>query len=289
MNSNQLKQFIAIAEEENITRASQALFMSQSALSNTLKLLEEELGCNLFDRKSNRLILNSNGTNLLGYAKKITELIEAAEQSFKTDKNQRQRVNIATSSHLYFSTFFKCSPLLIKKYHFKVVESNYNDIFDFLDRKNCDMVIAPDYPNIHKKLDRFDRVLLGKEQLWVCLPANHPFSEKQEISVRELSGEQFLAFDNDGDFRWQDFLFMKKGYSLDYFMELPRGYTRNNNDSSWIDMPSFLTSLACNSQICNKANYKFIPISDPEATRNVHLWYKAGTAELVNNLLKDFL
>lgn len=55
MNSNQLKQFIAIAEEENITRASQALFMSQSALSNTLKLLEEELGCNLFDRKSNRI------------------------------------------------------------------------------------------------------------------------------------------------------------------------------------------------------------------------------------------
>lgn len=116
MNSNQLKQFIAIAEEENITHASQKLFMSQSALSNTLKLLEEELGVEL---------------------------------------------------------------------------------------------------------------------LLFLVPFGHPYREKDSISISELDGADFLSFENEFDFRWQDYLAMSKGNGIEYYAELPRGYTRNHDISDF--------------------------------------------------------
>lgn len=81
--------------------------MSQSALSNTLKLLEEELDCQLFDRKSNRLVLNTNGMKLFGYAKQAIKLIETAEQEFKVPKRKKCVIKIVTSSHMYFTFFSK--------------------------------------------------------------------------------------------------------------------------------------------------------------------------------------
>lgn len=287
LNSNQLKQFIAIAEEENITRASQKLFMSQSALSNTLKLLEEELGCNLFDRKSNRLVLNANGKKLFGYAKKTIELLDLAERDLKAAKHSKPSINIAVSSHLYFSTFFKSNISLWRKYHLKVLENSFSDIFDLLDRRNCDIAIAPDYPDIHRNLDRFERILLGKEQLMVCFPVAHPLGGKESVAISELNGEQFYSFENDIDFRWQDYLFMQKGYFVDYCLELPRGYTRSA-DGFGIDYPSFLTSFGYKVSGDSSPDYRFVPISDPEATRNIYIWYKTESEELVKNVIREF-
>lgn len=288
MNSNQLKQFIAIADEENITRASQKLFMSQSALSNTLKLLEEELGCQLFDRKANRLVLNANGARLFQYAKQIVGLIEAAEREFRTTRNQKVEINIATSSHLYFTSFFTNNVTLMGKYHLKVVECSYSDIFDLLDRKNCDAALAPDYPQIHKNLDRFQRIWLGEEHLGLIFPIDHPLSTRDSVSITELNREQFLSFENDIGFRWQDYLCMAKGVSMEYCLELPRGYSRTN-DISGLSFPSFLSSLVKNSVTPDNPYYRYVPLNDAEATRNVYLWYKAESAELVSTTIREFL
>ncbi len=288
MNSNQLKQFIAIADEENITRASQKLFMSQSALSNTLKLLEEELGCQLFDRKANRLVLNANGAKLFRYAKQVVDLIDSAEREFRTTRNQKLELNIATSSHLYFTSFFKNNVSLMGKYHLKVVECSYSDIFDLLDRKNCDAALAPDYPQIHKNLGRFKRFLLGKEHLGLIFPVNHPLSTRESVSIKELNGEQFLSFENDVGFRWQDYLCMAKGVSMEYCLELPRGYSRTN-DITGLNFPSFLSSLVKNSVTPDNPLYRYVPLNDEEATRNVYLWYKEDSAPLVETTIKEFL
>lgn len=288
MNSNQLKQFIAIAEEENITRASQKLFMSQSALSNTLKLLEEELDCQLFDRKSNRLVLNTNGMKLFGYAKQAIKLIETAEQEFKVPKRKKCVIKIVTSSHMYFTSFFKKNIALMSKYHLKVMECSYSDVFEFLDGKNCDMVLAPDYPKIHKGLARFERVLLGEEQLCVVFPIEHPLSVKNFVCTSELHGEQFFSFENDIEFRWQDYLFMQKGYSVDYCVELPRGYTRTN-DISDLKFPCFLSSLVKESVASYKSKYKCVPLGDSEAIRSVYLWYKKDSTKMIDTIIKEFL
>lgn len=65
MELYQLKSFLAIVREQNLTRAADALNLSQSALSSQIKALEEELGLRLFKRSSRGMTLTHQGEALL--------------------------------------------------------------------------------------------------------------------------------------------------------------------------------------------------------------------------------
>ena len=69
----QLKTFIAITQNNTLTAASEALFLSKAAVSMALSELEKQLGHSLFDRVNNRLILNQEGQKLLPLADEIIE------------------------------------------------------------------------------------------------------------------------------------------------------------------------------------------------------------------------
>jgi DNA-binding transcriptional LysR family regulator len=77
MELDQLKAFIIVAEEKNITKASERLFITQPALSTKLKLLEDELQVELFNRTPKGMELTETGEILTIEAKKI---VDAAEQ-----------------------------------------------------------------------------------------------------------------------------------------------------------------------------------------------------------------
>lgn len=61
MNWNQLQYVLTIAQEKNITKAAQKLYLSQPSLSMSMKSLEQELGTALFERKNGTLSLTYAG------------------------------------------------------------------------------------------------------------------------------------------------------------------------------------------------------------------------------------
>lgn len=77
MELYQLKSFLTIAHEQNLTRAAEALNLSQSALSSQIKLLEEDLGVSLFKRTSRGMALTDQGRILMNHAQ---DVLEAAGQ-----------------------------------------------------------------------------------------------------------------------------------------------------------------------------------------------------------------
>ena len=74
-----LKYFLAVAQEENLTRAAKTLLTSQSNLSRQLADLENELGKKLFKRGSRKITLTEEGLYLHKRAKEIIELAERTE------------------------------------------------------------------------------------------------------------------------------------------------------------------------------------------------------------------
>lgn len=76
MDIKQLKYFIGIAEEGNITRAAEKLHIAQPHLSNQLKLLEDELSVTLVKRNTRSIKLTNAGEMLLHRAKQMLELKE---------------------------------------------------------------------------------------------------------------------------------------------------------------------------------------------------------------------
>lgn len=73
---NWLPAFRAVAETQHLPTASAALFVSPSALSRTIKLLEEDIGHPLFDRVGRRLELNEPGRRLLGSVRDAMRLVD---------------------------------------------------------------------------------------------------------------------------------------------------------------------------------------------------------------------
>lgn len=80
MELYQLKSFLAIAREQNLTRAAETLNLSQSALSNQIKLLEEELGIRLFERTSRGMALTDHGQIILTHAREVLETAGQLQQ-----------------------------------------------------------------------------------------------------------------------------------------------------------------------------------------------------------------
>lgn len=71
MTLNQIRSFLAIAREQNLTRAAENLNLSQSAISSQLKSLEDELGVRLFERNARGMTLSEAGRILSSYAKDV--------------------------------------------------------------------------------------------------------------------------------------------------------------------------------------------------------------------------
>ena len=82
INLEYYKIFYEVAKEQNITKASENLNISQPAISKTIKLLEEKLGGTLFVRTKKGVILTEEGKEFYSYITKAMEYINSAENKF---------------------------------------------------------------------------------------------------------------------------------------------------------------------------------------------------------------
>ncbi len=88
MSINNLKIFINVADAANITRAAEALHITQPAASKAIKALEDELGVTLFYRdKRNGLALTDIGERILGVARQMMLMEEKIYQTAYMSKN----------------------------------------------------------------------------------------------------------------------------------------------------------------------------------------------------------
>ena len=94
MELYQLKSFLTIAYEKNLTRAAEALHLSQSALSSQIKLLEEDLGVSLFSRTSRGMAITDQGRILMTHAQ---DVLETASQLQKRAEEMSRGITATVS------------------------------------------------------------------------------------------------------------------------------------------------------------------------------------------------
>jgi len=74
----QLRALVAVAEEGSFTLAARKLFVTQSAVSHSLRTLEDQLGCRLLDRSGKRVAVTSEGEILLKRCKRVIYELDQA-------------------------------------------------------------------------------------------------------------------------------------------------------------------------------------------------------------------
>jgi DNA-binding transcriptional LysR family regulator len=99
LDSRQLRAFATLARKGSFTLAAKELFLSQSAVSHSMKALEQEVGCRLLDRLGKRVMLTQAGEQLLQHSEKILQEMAQARASLELlGKWGRVRLRIGATS-----------------------------------------------------------------------------------------------------------------------------------------------------------------------------------------------
>src|SRR6266852_752761 len=98
MELSQLEVFLAVAREHRFSRAAEKLYRTQSAVSQTIRKLEDELGEALFDRSSREGVLTDAGQVLYEYAERLLNLRHDAHESL-TELRELQKGKLVIAAN----------------------------------------------------------------------------------------------------------------------------------------------------------------------------------------------
>jgi len=189
---SQLEVFLAVARERRFSRAADKLFRTQSAVSQTIRKLEQELGEALFDRSSREGVLTDAGKVLYEYAEKLINLRgEAAESLSELRELQKGKLVIAANEFtvLYLLPVlaeFRRVHAMIKITVERALGSHIPD--DVLRHAAEFGVLSyePQEENLHS-------VVVYLDELVFVVPPRHPLATAGEVSIRQMGAESFVA------------------------------------------------------------------------------------------------
>ncbi|MDF9480673.1 LysR family transcriptional regulator [Bacillus cereus] len=193
MDIRVLRYFIAVATQENISAAANALHLSQPTLSRQLNNLEEELGTTLFVRGNRKITLTDEGMFLLDRAKEIVDLVEKTEANF----NQKSEI-ISGEIHIGAGEteamqFIAQTIKKVVAHHpnikFHLYSGNADDITTKLDSGLLDFGIVIEPANKQK----YDYLKLPATDVWgVLMRKDTPLAEKAYIHPTDLLNKPLI-------------------------------------------------------------------------------------------------
>lgn len=181
MDLTEITYFLAIADNKSLLRASEELFVSQSALSQFLTKLEKRIGAPLFlrEKDSKRLKLTEAGKLYYEGAKQIAAIREQTLEGIERLSEQEKltiRLGTTGARSLRFSTMLL--DLLREELPDvrMVLENNHSYVIGrLLPERGIDFaIIALDY----FKDDEVQKIVLHSEEIGLCIPTEHPFLQQ---------------------------------------------------------------------------------------------------------------
>ncbi len=202
MDIRQLRYFVTIAEEKQITSAAKVLNISQPPLSNQLKSLENELGVTLFIRKKKLMEITPEGERLLHHAKIMISNYNAIINEFNNIKEGFSGIlrigTIGTISMGFLpksiNDFLKTTPNV----EFQIHESSSIQAISNLDKDLVDIAIIKE--NFNHSLYNYlvlkdERYLEKTSNNFVAVGLNKWFEDipNESISLAQLSSKPLIV------------------------------------------------------------------------------------------------
>jgi len=193
MNLNQLRAFSAVAREGNLTRAAQALRLSQPAVSKQLAELEADVGSALFDRLPRGVRLTSAGSLLLGHAERIlASEAQAHKELAELHSMERGRLSIGASTTIgsylvppLFGEFQRAHPqvsLVLEIANSAQIQRAVLD--DRVDLGLTEGLVASDALVVE---------VVARDEMVAIAPPGHPLiAERGRIDAARLTQQPFL-------------------------------------------------------------------------------------------------
>ena len=197
MRLSQMRYFQAACQYGNLSRAAEALHISQPSISIAIRDLENEFGVTLFQRKNKQLILTDAGAYFLSRADSILKEVDQLESQMIHIGNAQTGVQIdmlpITGSYLLMPTlaaFQKDYPQI----KISLKESSAQLAKESLEKGQCDVALT-----IIEQLclNDFDGVVLEETEFFYCVDKSHPNANAQKVNIKDLCGSSLILLQDD--------------------------------------------------------------------------------------------
>lgn len=186
--------FCKVIETSSFTKTSEIFGYSQSAVSQTIKSLEQELGVVLIERRKDGIMLTKDGEQFYPYIQAVYTAEKALEQKQKEMRglwNSVIRIGTFTSiSRNILPPIMKAFKDMYPTVTFVLRQGEYTSIEQWIKEGQIDFGFVN--ADVVKKADT--RVLY-EDRMMAVLPKNHRLAAKKEISIKDLTGEPFILLD----------------------------------------------------------------------------------------------
>lgn len=216
----QLRGFYYSAKLKSFSKAADKLSVTQSAVSQQVRHLEEKLGVHLFNRYGPRMELTLDGEIFLELISSIVQAMDTLQTNFDDLKgNTRGTLTFAATTMMIMDVL----PLIVKKFRkrypgvkIKILERRWDEVVALTQSSEIDFGLTPVQcipSNIHYwELDPIERVLITS--------IDHPLLKKQSITLKDIAEYPMVAYEEGTITRGEfDRVFTESELDVDIVME----------------------------------------------------------------------
>ncbi|MEM7014783.1 MAG: LysR family transcriptional regulator [Verrucomicrobiota bacterium] len=221
LDTRQLRSFAMLAETGSFTAAAEKLFLTQSAVSHSIKSLESQLEAVLFERAGKRISLTPAGEQLLGHAHSILSRMEQAAHDVAAISRQgygRIRIGAAQTACQYIlpavmREFRECFP----NCEVSISPGDTAELLEMLENGQIDLAFSIRM----RKGDHFEFRPLFDDELAYAYSPMHPWAKVKELNASHFRRVQFIVYAKQSfTARLVETYFQKIGWPMPAYLEL---------------------------------------------------------------------
>lgn len=202
MTIQQCKYVLEIAKTGSFSEAAKQLFVAQSGLSSSIKLLEQELNIKIFERSKNGVCLSSDGAEFIRYAEQLVKQSDFILNRY-TSSAGNQKLYISTQHYDFVADIFckLLSETTEEQYDFSIREIQTYEVIREVETAFCDIGIIAIKDNdfdimmryLQKKGIRFHQFLVSSAHVYIR--KEHPIASHEELSYDDLIPYTYLSYE----------------------------------------------------------------------------------------------
>lgn len=199
----QLKYIVKIVECGSMNEASHELYISQPALSSSVKELEKELGIEIFVRSPQGISLTVDGAEFLTYARQVLDQAALLEERYKNAAPRKQLCSVATQHYMFAVEAFveMIDSTQSSEYEFTLRETRTRDIINQVAdlRSEIGILYLSDFnKHVISKLLREKHLEfhpLFRSGLQVFISRDNPLAGRSHVTMKDLEPYPFIQFE----------------------------------------------------------------------------------------------
>ncbi len=277
-----LNYFLAIAREENITKAAQILHISQPALSRQMMQLEDELGVKLFSRSNHNIVLTEDGLLLKRRAQELISLADKTKRDFiNKDAELSGEVTIGSGEFRSTRELAKIMVAFQEKHplvQFRIYSGNADNIQDYIGRGHLDLGVMGEPVDIRK----YEFISMPVKEKWgVLVRKDSKLAGKEHVRAQDLLNTPLVTAS-------RDFQGELTAWFGDLYDKVRIAATGNLLYNEAMLVESGMGAVLCIELNCTYENLRFVPLYPAIESRTALVWKKDAIFSSATTAFIDF-